>query len=226
MRRPLALFGLMPLALLLLGPTLWSEESPPTLGGLYWISTLAAGDEKPVFGEPVRVAGEGAADPAFLEDGSLIFHRESDGEKSRWRHADGKTSAYQSALAPPAPPSAVGDGELLAAQPIPGSAEWTLLIKNPAEHPGESWLYRFDPAKGTRQPIIAVQGDSRLFAWDGAGRIWLADGTQLARHCPACGGGWRRMVDLRRYGLGPIEALAIAPTGSAIAVVVRAPAAG
>lgn len=225
MPRPFTAFRIVLLALLLLGPTLWSEEPTPATGGLYRIPTLAAGDEKPVFGEPVRVSGESTADPVFLADGSLIFRLESAGKKGLWRYADGKTSVYEEAPATPTPPSAIGDGELLAAQPIPGSVEWTLLIKNPAEHPGESWLYRFDPARGERQPLIAVQGESRLFAWDGAGRIWLAEGTQLARHCPACGGGWRRMVDLRRYGLGPIEALAIAPNGSAIAVAVRAPAA-
>lgn len=203
-----------------------AAESPSRVvgGGLFLLSMVSAGDEKPVFGEPLRVAGEGAADPEFSADGPLIFSLEKDGGRGLRRFADGETRFYERPTpAEPARPPAIADGELLAARPFPGNARWTLLIRNPAEYPGETWLYDFDPAKGERRPIIAAAGESRVFAWDGAGRVWMADGTNLVRHCPDCGGGWRRMIDLRRFALGPIEALAIAPGGSALAVVVRAP---
>lgn len=113
--------------------------------------------------------------------------------------------------------------EVLGLVPGTESGRLTLLVRNAPEFADQDVFFDYDPATKALKPIIAAPAGAQVFAWDNAGRLWAAEGTQLFRHCPACGGGWRRMIDVRRFGLGAIVDFALAPDGGALAVLVGPP---
>ena len=81
------------------------------------------------------------------------------------------------------------------------------------------WLKTFDPATGAIEKLIATRPEREDLAWDPQGRAWMADGGRLYRYCPACGGGWRRMVDFGKDGIHEITRLAFSPDGNQLAFV-------
>lgn len=102
---------------------------------------------------------------------------------------------------------------------IPGGNELSFITKSVPERTGEWWVQAFDPSSGVVRSVVATPKEREDLTWDAAGRIWMADGSGLYRHCPTCGGGWRKMADLGRSGIGTISRLTFSPDGATLAFV-------
>lgn len=196
-----------------------SEYSPTPLGAAELSVVRVEGDGRQLLwryplagGVPQQVATE--AEPvgyhAWGAEGGLLLFVLGEPHTLQWRPAGGPTRVLASDI-----------GRSLLT--IPGDGGFSYVAKRRPESPESWWVMRLDPKTLESTPIIATPKDREDVAWDPEGRLWVADGTRLLRHCPACGGGWRTMVDLAKFDLGIVSRLAFAPNGRSLAVVSERP---
>ncbi len=118
---------------------------------------------------------------------------------------------------PGADPTIVAESIGRSLHRIPGSQRFSFVQQSE----DGNQLSSFDPATGQVEVLIGTRPEREDHAWDREGRAWMSDGSRLYRYCPACGGGWRRMVDFGNQGLGAITRLAFSPDGRQLALVVE-----
>ena len=90
------------------------------------------------------------------------------------------------------------------------------------EAPDNVWVKQFDPASGqvTRLVRLVAGNDERDVAWTPDGTLLMSSGTRI--HAWRQGEkDWREVFDIAGHKLGAVTRMAVAPDGSAIALVVN-----
>lgn len=75
---------------------------------------------------------------------------------------------------------------------------------------------------GRIRTLAALLGPDEYHAWTPSGELLTAHGTEVFQRNEATGD-WRPVVDVARFGLGPVTRLAVARDGRTLAVVVNRP---
>jgi hypothetical protein len=87
-----------------------------------------------------------------------------------------------------------------------------------------AWVMSFDPATRSMLPIARLPAGTEDYAWLPDGRIVAGQGSKLMLCDPQATAEWKEVADFSAAGLGNITRLAVAPDGSAIAIVAVPPA--
>ncbi|MBZ0112305.1 MAG: hypothetical protein K8J08_07595 [Thermoanaerobaculia bacterium] len=166
---------------------------------LLWRFSLAADGESPKL---LDVGIEPVGYHVWGDDGDVLLFVLGEPHTLQWRDREGTLRTVASNV-----------GRSL--HRIPRSERFSFVQKGAAGWSVDS----FDAKTGEIATLIGTRPEREDLAWDSEGRLWMADGSRLYRYCPACGGGWRLMVDLGRDGIGNVSRLAFSPDGQRLAFV-------